>query len=127
MAVAVLVGIIVQDQYVIPEFSLNNMDSTDKPIWPYMFVTVACGAISGFHATQSPMVAIVGVVICPITSGDTAFRSAMTRETVLLSTTYLRLTKEPSPPCQLISKKLFTYQSQLINNRLLYKIIKGYA
>ena len=111
-----------------------------------MFVTVACGAISGFHATQSPMIAkcitsekqgrgvfygamiseavialiwaaagvtfygatdildhssstlgqsgtvyeisrtmlgvaggalaVIGVVVCPITSGDTAFRSA---------------------------------------------------
>ena len=27
------------------------------PVWPLMFVTVACGAISGFHATQSPMIA----------------------------------------------------------------------
>ncbi len=27
------------------------------PIWPLMFITVACGAISGFHATQSPMIA----------------------------------------------------------------------
>ena len=27
------------------------------PIWPLMFITVACGAISGFHATQSPMMA----------------------------------------------------------------------
>ena len=30
---------------------------TNTPIWAQMFVTVACGAISGFHATQSPMVA----------------------------------------------------------------------
>ncbi len=29
----------------------------NTPIWAQMFVTVACGAISGFHATQSPMVA----------------------------------------------------------------------
>ena len=27
------------------------------PIWPLMFVSVACGAISGFHSTQSPIVA----------------------------------------------------------------------
>ena len=27
------------------------------PIWPLMFITVACGAISGFHATQSPLMA----------------------------------------------------------------------
>lgn len=30
---------------------------TPLPIWPLMFITVACGAISGFHATQSPMIA----------------------------------------------------------------------
>ena len=30
-------------------------DST--PIFPMMFVSIACGAISGFHATQSPMMA----------------------------------------------------------------------
>lgn len=27
------------------------------PIWPLMFITVACGAISGFHSTQSPIMA----------------------------------------------------------------------
>ncbi len=27
------------------------------PIFPIMFVSIACGAISGFHATQSPMMA----------------------------------------------------------------------
>ena len=119
-----------------------------NPIFPMLFITIACGAISGFHATQSPLMArcissekqgkkifygsmivegivaliwaaaamsffggvdqlnatmaikghtaawvvnessisllgkvggilaILGVVACPITSGDTAFRSA---------------------------------------------------
>ena len=32
-------------------------DAANQPIWPLMFITVACGAISGFHATQSPMMA----------------------------------------------------------------------
>ena len=27
------------------------------PIFPMMFITIACGAISGFHATQSPLMA----------------------------------------------------------------------
>ena len=130
------------------ELTLQNLHPDDKPIWPLMFITVACGAISGFHATQSPMMArcltsekdarfvfygamvaegiialiwasagiafyynpnsgmlpllqagggnssvvyemctslmgkiggafaMVGVIACPITSGDTAFRSA---------------------------------------------------
>lgn len=28
---------------------------TEMPIWSFMFITVACGAISGFHSTQSPL------------------------------------------------------------------------
>ena len=145
MALSVLGGILFGG-YTIPEITLNNLHPTGLPVWPFMFVTVACGAISGFHATQSPMIAkcitsekqgrtvfygamiseavialiwaaagvafygatellhsaiatlgqsgtvydisinmlgdiggllaIVGVVVCPITSGDTAFRSA---------------------------------------------------
>ena len=27
------------------------------PIWPLLFLTITCGAISGFHSTQSPMIA----------------------------------------------------------------------
>ena len=146
MAISIAGGIIFLPQYNIPELTLINMDPDNLPVWPFMFVTVACGAISGFHATQSPMMskcimsekdgrnvfyaammiesvialiwaaagvafygstqmlsealtesgqsgvvyqishemlgkaggilAIIGVVVCPITSGDTAFRSA---------------------------------------------------
>ncbi|MCJ7833819.1 carbon starvation protein A [Cuneatibacter sp. NSJ-177] len=39
------------------ELTLQNLHPDGKPIWPLMFITVACGAISGFHATQSPMIA----------------------------------------------------------------------
>lgn len=36
----------------------NHRDDPDSyPIFPMMFVSIACGAISGFHATQSPMMA----------------------------------------------------------------------
>ncbi len=46
----------------IPELSfanIRNMNSeADKfPIFPMLFVTIACGAISGFHSTQSPLMA----------------------------------------------------------------------
>jgi len=147
MAVGVLGGTIFGG-YTIPEISLQSLHPEGLPVWPFMFITVACGAISGFHATQSPMVAkcitsekqgrsifygamiaeavialiwaaagvafygatqtlaeamtkanggqphavleisqtmlgtfggvlaVIGVVVCPITSGDTAFRSA---------------------------------------------------
>ncbi len=123
--------------------NFTNMHPKQTPIWSFMFITVACGAISGFHATQSPIMArclknehqghfvfygamvaegiialiwaaagvtlfgvdkllelgggnansvyeictltmgkvgtvlaMLGVIACPITSGDTAFRSA---------------------------------------------------
>ncbi|MDR2841569.1 MAG: carbon starvation protein A, partial [Spirochaetaceae bacterium] len=127
----------------IPEFSFKNMHLQGQHIFPFLFISIACGAISGFHATQSPLMArcmknekegrkiffgamitegviamiwaaaamghwngleglaaagapaevvthasvdlmgaiggvlaVLGVVACPITSGDTAFRSA---------------------------------------------------
>lgn len=132
--------------HTMPELTLQNLHPKDLPIWPLMFITVACGAISGFHSTQSPLMArclksehmarpvfygamvaegvialvwaaagvtfydstgglmaamadvgqnkavyeicvgllgtvgavlaMLGVIACPITSGDTAFRSA---------------------------------------------------
>ena len=34
-----------------------NTHPDGLPIFPMMFVSIACGAISGFHATQSPMMA----------------------------------------------------------------------
>ncbi|WP_302016069.1 carbon starvation CstA family protein [Acidaminococcus intestini] len=43
--------------YTIPEISFTNMHPKGTPIWPIMFITVACGAISGFHSTQSPLMA----------------------------------------------------------------------
>ena len=151
MAVGVIFGIFTNPAYTIPGIWANfsNMHPSNTPIWSFMFITVACGAISGFHSTQSPLMArcmksekqghfvfygtmvsegiialiwaaagcalytitdgkmvglaealaagqsaaiydvclktmgnvgvalaMIGVVICPITSGDTAFRSA---------------------------------------------------
>lgn len=129
------------------EMTLENLHPDKMAIFPFLFTTIACGALSGFHATQSPMMArcihreseskrvfygamvvegivaliwcavtiaffgdtlsiqsalteyggqsgvvgvlskellgtvgavlaVLGVVACPITSGDTAFRSA---------------------------------------------------
>ncbi|MCI9607167.1 MAG: carbon starvation protein A [Muribaculaceae bacterium] len=34
-----------------------SSDPASHPVFPMMFVSIACGAISGFHATQSPMMA----------------------------------------------------------------------
>ena len=152
MAFAVIIGIMSNPEtYPMLELFSNLKDFSSAngslPWWPFMMTTVACGAVSGFHATQSPMIAkciksekegrqifygamvaegiialiwaaaamaffkvdtadgwnslnaiggnsnsvndiargvlgtfgtilaIVGVVICPITSGDTALRS----------------------------------------------------
>jgi len=41
----------------IPEVTFKNMHPTGLPIWPMLFITIACGAISGFHSTQSPLMA----------------------------------------------------------------------
>lgn len=54
MAVGVGVGIFTHG-YTVPEITLKNLNPAGTPIWPIMFVSVACGAISGFHATQSPL------------------------------------------------------------------------
>ncbi|MCE7792671.1 carbon starvation protein A [Salipaludibacillus sp. CUR1] len=129
----------------IPEITLTNMHPEGLMIFPLLFLTISCGALSGFHATQSPIIsrttqrekdgrkifygmmiteaviamiwaaaamslfygtdlsalineggpaavvsdvslmmlggiggtlAVLGVIVLPITSGDTAFRSA---------------------------------------------------
>ena len=144
MAAGVALGIFTHG-YTIPEIwnNFSNQHPSGTPIWSFMFITVACGAISGFHSTQSPLMArcmksekqghfvfygamvsegiialiwaaagcalytgeellalggggstavydvcsktmggvgialaMLGVIACPITSGDTAFRSA---------------------------------------------------
>ena len=34
-----------------------HMNPTSAPFFPCLFITIACGAVSGFHATQSPLMA----------------------------------------------------------------------
>ena len=173
MALAVIIVVMVKfNRYPMLELIVNIHDFSVKngslPWWPLMMTTVACGAVSGFHATQSPMIAkcikseregrqvfygamvaegiialiwaaaamayfgvdnsegwnalaqiggsstsvneickgllgtvgtvlaIVGVVICPITSGDTALRS-----------------------CRLIVGEVFKLDQKKIKNRLI--------
>ena len=57
MAVGVLVMLYVK-QVTIPEMWTGFGTKYAKdPIFPMMFISIACGAISGFHATQSPLMA----------------------------------------------------------------------
>ena len=55
-----LLGVLLFGPYRIPELTtLANaqLDPRNVPIVPTLFITIACGAISGFHATQSPLMA----------------------------------------------------------------------
>ena len=60
MAVAIFVAFLIYKPE-IPELwsGMQNRhpDATNNPIFPMMFISIACGAISGFHATQSPLMA----------------------------------------------------------------------
>jgi carbon starvation protein CstA len=58
MAVGILIALFANDAPILEiTDGLHNRQSADMPIFPMMFISIACGAISGFHATQSPMMA----------------------------------------------------------------------
>ena len=61
MALGILIVLLFNsDTYTIPELTTlkNQISNPEKfPIVPMLFTTIACGALSGFHATQSPMMA----------------------------------------------------------------------
>ena len=59
MAVGVGYGIFAQEGTLpeITEAFSNHHPKAIMPIFPGLFITIACGAVSGFHATQSPMMA----------------------------------------------------------------------
>lgn len=58
MAAAMFVGLLIKMPD-IPEIweGIGNRNPKMGPIVPILFITIACGAISGFHATQSPLMA----------------------------------------------------------------------
>lgn len=61
MAVGLFFALLFQD-YSIPELSIENFrnlraNPEKYPIFPLLCITITCGAISGFHATQSPLMA----------------------------------------------------------------------
>ena len=57
MAFGIMIALLVERPE-LPEMWNGFGTKYDKnPIFPMMFISIACGAISGFHATQSPLMA----------------------------------------------------------------------
>lgn len=77
-----LMFVIFTGEYSVPEISFENFqkDPSKLPILPTMFITIACGAISGFHGTQTPIMAR-----CVKTEQDCrfAFYGAMIAESII--------------------------------------------
>ena len=85
MAVGIASVLLFSGSYVMPELTefigaSAPAHPTGLPMWSMMFVTVACGAISGFHATQSPMMARC---MTSEREGRTVFYGAMVTEGVI--------------------------------------------
>jgi carbon starvation protein CstA len=62
MSVGLITALIVSPNHTLmSDFAVSdmikNLNPKDMPLWPALFITIACGAISGFHATQSPLMA----------------------------------------------------------------------
>ncbi|MCM1292391.1 MAG: carbon starvation protein A [Bacteroides sp.] len=57
MAAGILFVLIFTDVEIPVSFADSFTSHQSAPVFPMMFVSIACGAISGFHATQSPMMA----------------------------------------------------------------------
>ncbi|MBR2072392.1 MAG: carbon starvation protein A [Alistipes sp.] len=57
-----LLGVMLFGEYTIPDLTFATLrnfqpNAEAMPIIPTLFITIACGAVSGFHATQSPLMA----------------------------------------------------------------------
>lgn len=57
MAVGITVMMFVSGTEFYNSAQWTNQNPSGAPIFPLIFITIACGAISGFHATQSPLMA----------------------------------------------------------------------
>lgn len=59
MGIGIMVIMLGWHSMEMPEITdgLYNRQTNGMPIFPMMFVSIACGAISGFHSTQSPLMA----------------------------------------------------------------------
>ncbi|ARK29273.1 carbon starvation CstA family protein [Halalkalibacter krulwichiae] len=79
MAVSIAIALVATDQS-IPNLTLENLHPGDLPIWPLLMVTISCGAISGFHSTQSP---ILARTIKKESDGRKVFYGAMIAEGII--------------------------------------------
>lgn len=79
MAIGLAVALVFGD-YSIPNLTVENLHPEGLPIWPLLMVTISCGAISGFHSTQSP---IVSRTMKKETEGRKIFYGAMIGEGVI--------------------------------------------
>ncbi|MGD6843644.1 carbon starvation CstA family protein [Bacillus infantis] len=79
MALAIGISLLFSDKS-IPNLTLENLHPGDLPIWPLLMVTISCGAISGFHCTQSP---IVACTMKKESDGRKIFYGAMVTEGVI--------------------------------------------
>lgn len=57
MAVGIMVAMYINNANVVMTHDFYNHHPNQLPIFPMMFISIACGAVSGFHATQSPLMA----------------------------------------------------------------------
>lgn len=59
MAISLLICLLIKWPSGIPEIwdGVQNMAPEKGRIFPCLFISIACGAVSGFHATQSPLMA----------------------------------------------------------------------
>ena len=64
MAVGILVMLYVKSPELPEMWDGFGTKYEKNPIFPMMFISIACGAISGFHATQSPLMARFDMGCC---------------------------------------------------------------
>lgn len=58
MTIGIVFGLIYHGYEFLPNMDLTtNVHPKDLPLFPLLFITLSCGALSGFHSTQSPLMA----------------------------------------------------------------------
>ena len=80
MAISLPLMLFTKGYTVLPNLDFTTNTHSTLPIWPMLFITIACGAISGFHSTQSPLMARC---ITNEKQGRKVFYSAMIAEGVI--------------------------------------------